>query len=262
MRRRLAAVFLTLLPLATLVVACASSNGDDDADESSDALRRRDVEPSPPVPKPKPDSGIKPPIAPIGPGVLAPPEPWCGETRFDLRRVTRTCEELPHAFVENGTTYIPGTNGRFKVERTLAGTSAPEEAKSKTCSYVWQPAKCGALPDTDKLLIESPKEQIVPRLPGCQYLPPTTPGCYFVAPLPQMDGSIPTGLGRCEVCGFAANDHMWAILPSEWTSFSYWAAGQRRFVQLSSSQDVYDTGLPSSVSAQDVPIYPKDTAPQ
>jgi hypothetical protein len=218
MRRRLAALFLTVLPLAMLVVACASSSDAEEADESTDALRRQDVDPSPPIPKPKPDAGksdatiIKPPIAPLNPGVLAPVEPWCGETRFDLRRVTRLCEELPGAFVENGVTYVPGTNGRFKVERTLATTSAPEAAKAKTCSFIWQPKQCGAVPDTDKLLIESPKEQIVPRLPGCQYLPPTTSGCYFVAPPPHVDGSIPTGLGRCEVCGFAANDHMWAVL--------------------------------------------------
>jgi len=253
--RRHKAVFFIALPLATLV-ACAAPSDPDDAELSSDALRRQGQDPPPP---PTPKKPPKPPIAPVSPGVLEPVGPYCGPTRIDVRRVTRTCEELPTTFVENGTTYVPGTNGRFRIERTLAATSAPEEAKSKTCTFTWEPSTCGALPDTDKLLIQLP-EQLVPRSPGCELMPQ---GCAIIAvPPPVKPGSIPTGLGRCEVCGFAANDHMWAVLPPNWTSFSYVVGTERRFIQLNASTAVYDVSLASSVNAQSLPLYKGDSAPQ
>ena len=254
--RRHKAVFFIALPLVTMLVACGASPDADDAELSSDALRRRDVEPPPPPPKKPPK---KPPIAVSPVDVLAPPEPWCGTTRIDLRRVNRTCEDLPGAFIENGTTYVAGESGRFKVERTLAATSAPDDAKEKTCTFTWEPATCGAPPATAKLLIELP-EQLVPRSPGCEYMPM---GCGIIAVPPEATpGSIPTGLGRCEVCGFAANDHMWAVLPSNWSSFSYVVGSERRFVQLNASTPVYEMNLAGSVGAQSFPLYKGDSAPQ
>src|SRR5262249_36838431 len=154
---------------------------------------------------------------------------------FDLRRAKRKCENLPGAFKVNGVTYIPGQNGRFKVSRPLAGTAAPAAMKQKMCSYTWEPATCLAMPDTAKLRLLEGREQLVPRRPGCERLGPA--GCMIETPPPKIDGGIPTGLGRCEICGFAANNHLWAVLPTTWDSFSYVVNGQRRFVDITSSQE-------------------------
>lgn len=266
MRRRLAVLIGSLFGL-TLVAACLAPGADDGAESSADELRRRGVEV--PAPRPArdagaPDTGTRRPIL-VGPiaTVVAPSTQWCGTTRFDLRRLTRTCEDLPGAVVEAGVTYVPGASGRFAVERPLAGTSAPASLQDKTCAFTWEPVGC-APPDTSVLLVEEPadggaREQLVPRAPGCHYLPG---GCNISTPPPKVDGGNPTGLGRCEVCGFAANDHLWAVLPADWKSFSYWAGDQRRFVQLSAPQDFYEADLGTSVQAQDVTLYKYDSAPE
>lgn len=270
--KRLLALVAVSASLLALGVACAPSS-EEDAESSEAALARRGVDIDPPPP-PKRDAGPKPPVKPplgtigtIGTvgviDVMPAPSTYCGTVRYDLRRVTRTCEDLPGAFVDaDGSTYVPGTGGRFKVERSLAGDpSAPASFVSKTCAYIWESASCAENPNPDlaKLLVEEPTEQIVPRAPGCQFTPN---GCDVKVPPPVVkDGGIPTGIGRCEVCGFASQSQLWAVIPDGWTSFSYITNGERQFVQLNSSQSYYSAPLPSSVAPQDVTIYKYNSAP-
>ncbi|HVJ94554.1 MAG TPA: hypothetical protein VM580_32435, partial [Labilithrix sp.] len=183
---------------------------------------------------------------------------WCGHTRFDLRRAKRKCEKLPGAIVIDKVTYIPGQDGRFRVGRPLAGTKAPSAIKQKTCTYTWEPARCGAVPDTAKLRLEK-REQLVPRAPGCNYLGPG--GCMIKTPTPTIDGGTPTGLGRCDICGFAADKHLWAVLPATWSSFSYVVGGEHHFVPINSSQEFYDIDLPKKVQSQNVTLYEFNSAP-
>jgi hypothetical protein len=260
MRRPLVLFAFAAFGLA-LAAACAPAADLDDVEVGSDALTRRLGAMAPPAPKTG-GGGVRPPIvAPplataVDPGPASPS--WCGETRFDLRRVSRTCEDLPGAYLEGGKTFVPGNGGRFEVERTLAGTEAPPHFQARTCTYTWRPSSCAA-PDTTKLLVEEPTEQLVPRAPGCEYLPG---GCSVKSPPPSVDGGIiPTGLGRCEVCGFATGNHLWAILPADYSMFSYWAGNQRRVVQLSASQEIYEMDLGVSVPDQNVTLYKFDSAP-
>lgn len=243
-------VFVIVAAATAWGLACAPASNDA-AESNDDALKTGG--------KVGPHRPLRPidPAAPIGTIVVGPLS--CDVTRFDLRRVTRVCEDLPGAYVENGVTYVPGEGGRFEVRRTLAGTTAPPSLQEKTCTYTWQPQSC-ELPDTDKLLVEEPTEQLVPRRPGCERLGPA--GCMIKTPPPRVDaGVIPTGLGRCEVCGFAADNHLWAVLPTDWTAFSYWAGGERHYVELASPQDLYMVELGSSVAPQNVTLWKSDGAP-
>lgn len=270
--------YLALSLTAALVGigACTQTSGDaEDTGRVQDGLKRLDhVDEGREVRPLKPLHPIQP-SQPGRPGVLAPPSlstyvpvPACSLTRFDVRRLTRSCEDLPGAVVEGGNTYVPGEGGRFKVERPLANTTAPASLQQKTCSYVWEPAACGAPPDTARLLLEEPDpsdvekpfEQLVPRRPGCEQLGPG--GCDVKTPAPAIDGGIPTGLGRCEVCGFVSGNHLWAVLPADWKSFSYRAGDVRKSVQLTSSQEFYEVELPTFVADQNVTIYQYDSAPE
>jgi hypothetical protein len=247
--------------------ACSSAPDDSDAYESSeDGLSRRGVESDPPVktqPPPKPPKPpVKPPVVKPGAGVLDPVSPGgitCTATRHDLRRKSRTCEALPGAVVIGGVTYVPGTSGRFRVERLLAGTTAPEALLEKACIYTWEPDQCSA-PDTSKLLVE-PDEDLVVRSDACSA---GTNSCGVVTapPTTKPPGVIPNGTGRCEVCGFAANRGMWVVLPAQWRGFQYQLAGemQAKYVYLdvppSTEATVVSVDLGYDVAAQDVSIIP------
>lgn len=91
----------------------------------------------------RPSAGVTPPKTPsviLGGhgGVVRPTavDPVChGKERFDLRRATRSCEDLPGAYVKPGVMFVPGAGGRYRVARLLAATSAPAALQAKVCSY-------------------------------------------------------------------------------------------------------------------------------
>jgi hypothetical protein len=71
----------------------------------------------------------------------------------------------------------------------------------------------------------------------------------------RADGGIPTGLGRCEVCGFPAGNRLAAVLPTDWKGFSYEVGGQERTVYFNASQPFVELSLGASVPDQNVTIY-------
>jgi len=237
MRNLLAASTLAILS-AVLLSACASADstaaadGTDDANDTSStsqalALRGTTttatttnqvvVDPPPPSPPPTylPPHGL----VTTG-GLLAPlcstPAPT---RRFDLRRKTRSCEDLPGAYVVDNTTFIPGNGGHYRVGRLLDGTGAPPVIQAKACIYTWEPDNCAA-PDTSKLLLE-PDEALTERPAICISNPAScAPTVVPTSPF-RVPHVIPNGPGRCEVCGFATNNSLWVVLPDGWTGFQY-----------------------------------------
>lgn len=265
---------------AVLLSACASadagaSGSDSDARDTastSEALARRGtgadapsgnrVVVDPPPPPPSPTSRF--PQLAATPGVLAP---ICtaAARRFDLRRKTRTCEDLPGAYVADGATLVPGDGGHYRVGRLLAGTSAPAVIQAKACIYTWEPDSCAA-PDTAKLLLET-GEAPTERPASC-ISDPASCGPSVVPASPfRVPRVIPNGPGRCEVCGFATNQTMWVVLPDGWRGFQYKLASEPapRFVYLDPPADpaqapadatVIEVPLDTSVPDQDVSLAP------
>lgn len=256
---------------ACVAAASCHHEGETDAvDSTEEALRRIDVAGNDPLiadpPPPKPDAGRPPRRPPLSGGTLsteiAPaPTTYCGETRFELRRSTRSCESLPGVFLQNGVSYVPGTNGRFRVERMLAQTAAPPALQEKTCAYIWEPISCSA-PDQAKLLVEPTSEKLFARAPGCQYLPNQACDNLII----RIDGGIPNGSGVCEVCGFSSDGQLWTVLPNEWqnplvnpsSTISYWVNGQRFQQPIQSFAAPY--AVPST-GDQSVRLYSGNRAP-
>lgn len=267
-----ASASLLLAASVALVGACASNDAatDGPVGETQEALARQLVDRDgtlgsrPPPPPPKPDAGVDAggkwiKVVDVASGAVLATS--CEKKRFDLRRKTRACEDLPGAYVENGVTFVPGAGGRFRVGRLLAGTTAPAALQAKACSFTWEPASCGA-PDTAKLLVTT-NEKLSPRPDACLSRPGA---CGVVATLPstRFPSVIPNGPGRCEVCGFATQRSMWVVLPPEWNGFSYQLAGEmtQRFVFLepsatpSDEPSVVEVDLGYDVADQDVSILP------
>ncbi len=247
---------LTSLVAAVAVSAC-SATPVDDVDQSGDALSRRGVDPAPPPPAP--------PRPPRPPHVVVPAQPAAeqiapcsGVVRFDVRRATRACEDLPGSAPSGDAVVVPGAGGHFVVGRLLAGTSAPQALQDRACSYTWVPDAC-AQPDVSKLLVE-PREDLVRRPSICASAPAS---CGFKSvPLTSVPPrAIPNGTGRCEVCGFAQGRSMWAILPSDWNGFRFTIHDESRFV--AGDQGAYLGGLvevpldlDDELEGQDVELEP------
>jgi hypothetical protein len=251
-------LLLASLFAAVAVSACTSAPADD-VEESGQTLSRRGTEPTPPPSPPRPPRPPRPPhVAVPAEPVAEQTAPCSGVVRYDVRRATRTCEDLPGSAPSGDTFVVPAAGGHFVVGRLLAGTSAPQALQAKACSYTWVPDAC-AQPDVSKLLIEA-HEDLVRRPSTCSNAPAS---CAFKAvPLTSVPPrAIPNGTGRCEVCGFAQGSYMWAILPSDWNGFRFSINGESRFV--SGEQGAYLGGLVEvpldfgyEVEGQDVEIDP------
>ena len=277
MRTLLAASTLAIFS-AVLLPACASADSarsgtDADVDpggmaSTSEALARRGIgAPAATgnqviVDPPPPPSRFPPLGAVATAGVLAP---VCEAParRFDLRRRSRSCEDLPGAVVVNGVTSIPGAGGHYVVGRLLEGTSAPPVLQAKACIYTWEPDSCAA-PDVAKLLLE-PGEAPTERPASCISDPASCgPSVVPTAPF-RVPHIIPNGPGRCEVCGFATNRSLWVVLPDGWRGFQYKlaSASAPSFVYLDPPADpaqapadptVIEVPLGESVVDQDVSL--------
>lgn len=271
MRTLLAASILA--SSAVLLAACASPVPDaEETDETSEALAARGSDVTARggggrvIVDPVPDAGVKPPkqLGPLlGSGVLASPTCIGTQVRFDIRRKTRSCEDLPGAYVDGtGAVLVPGTGGHFRVGRLLDGTTVPEAFKAKACMYTWEPDACAG-PDTAKLLVE-PSEDLDERPASCISNPAS---CTIkpVSPEPfRVPHVIPNGPGRCEVCGFATNRSVYAILPTN-MSFSFRLANEAtpRYVYVTppaglvgaDPTTLVEVTLPYDVADQDVEIY-------
>ena len=282
MRTLVAASTLAMFS-AVLLSACASADSADSADSTgadpdpndtastSQALARRGsgvaassgdkviVDPPPPPPPRFPPLGIAP-----GSGLLAP---VCASPvrRFDLRRKTRSCEDLPGAYVAGGATLIPGAGGHYRVGRLLEGTGAPPVIQAKACIYTWEADGCAA-PDTAKLLLE-PGEAPTERPATCISNPASCGPSVVPASPFRVPHIIPNGPGRCEVCGFATNRSLWVVLPDGWRGFQYKLASEPapRFVYLDPPADpaqapvdatVIEVPLDAAVVDQDVSLSP------
>jgi hypothetical protein len=278
--RTLLAASILAASSAVLLSACASANPDapdgpdgEQTAETSEALVARGAGSAASaggdhvIVDPAPDPGVKPPKqlgVHFGGGVLAPPTCIGTQVRFDIRRKTRSCEDLPGAYVDGtGAVLVPGTGGHFRVGRLLASTSVPETFKEKACMYTWEPDACAG-PDKPKLLVE-PGENLDERPASCISNPescaikPATPEPFRI---PHV---IPNGPGRCEVCGFATNRSFFAILPTN-MSFSFRLANETtsRFVYVTQPPGVVDAApvtlvevaLPYDVADQDVDLFP------
>jgi hypothetical protein len=258
MRTRLAT--FSVLALLALTNACGTDVGEDAA-SSADGLARVGIEPAPPpVKRPPPP---KPPIYDPPVTVLDPGSTVCSPVRFDVRRAVRSCEDLPGAVVENGVTFVPGTGGRFRVERILAGTTVPASIQAKTCSYTWEPQGCADV-DKPKLLL-APNETLLQRPAKC-----LTPGkCGMKATLwsRKFPGRIPNGIGRCPTCGITSNNHLYAVLPEDGvfryqitdfggTTTMYWIYTDELPATTVEDAVVVDIELPVPVPDQDVELDP------
>lgn len=232
MRTLLAASTLAMFT-AVLLPACASADANGagagtDVDpgntaSTAEALARRGSG----VAAPTGNQGIVDPPPPphhptlgvVATGGLLAPVCEAPARRFDLRRRTRSCEDLPGAVTVNGVTTVPGTGGHYVVGRLLEGTSAPPVIQAKACIYTWQPDGCAA-PDVAKLLLE-PGEAPTERPATC-ISDPASCGASVVPTAPfRVPHIIPNGPGRCEVCGFATNRSLWVVLPDGWRGFQY-----------------------------------------
>jgi len=262
--RTLFAASLALLS-AVLLSACSSSDpGSEDTDfeSTADPLSRGSkvvVDPPPPPPPKGPKH-----VLPLHGGVLAPPNAVCaGKQRFDLRRQTRSCEDLPGAYLQGGATLVPGTGGHFRVGRLLAGTSAPAVLQAKACSYTWEPDSC-AEPDKSKLLVET-AENLVERSPSCLTNPAACGPATAAPSPPRFPSVIPNGTGRCDVCGFGTGRSLWVVLPQYWPGFRFTLANEStpRYVYIDPPADasqaldettVVEVPLPFDVIDQDVSL--------
>jgi hypothetical protein len=261
MRTLLAASTCALFLAVPLVLsACAPSDPtfSEEASSTSEALAIKGAEVTPPPTKKK---IALPPVHGGNVGVYDP-GPCSGKVRFDLRRATRSCEDLPGAYVEGGVTFVPGNGGRFRVGRLLAGTAAPAALQDKACSFTWEPTSC-APPDKAKLLLvpEPGGERLQERTSACLNDPAA---CKVVATFPGNHTParffIPNGPGRCEVCGYASNRSLFVVLPPSLTGFDYRLAGEPvRYVYLdaqtlSEEPSVIEVQLDHDVVDQDVSI--------
>lgn len=280
MRTLFAASALVLF--STVVLSACSSAPDassEDTASTSEALAIRGVDtapptkgtrPPPPLPPPDagtPDPGPHHPLGGIVRGgkadVLAQGDVCYPKTRFDLRRKTRSCEDLPGAYVQGGVTFVPGSGGKYRVGRLLAGTAAPAVLQARACIYTWEPDSCAA-PDSSKLLLES-TEKVAERPSTC-LTNPASCGITVTPPATHPPHSIPNGPGRCDVCGFGTNRTLWVVLPPTWSNFSYQLQGEQtnHYVFMSeapvetSAEEpvVVEVELPYEVVDQDVTIYP------
>jgi hypothetical protein len=281
MRTLFAASTLALFAAVPLL-ACSSSNplNAEDTSTTSEALARRgDLDPLPRKPVTVDagapdtgthDAGYRGPFGNIqvpNVGVLSSeiPPPCSPDERFDLRRKTRTCEDLPNAYVENGVTFVPGNGGRFRVGRLLTGTTAPPSLQNRACIYTWENAGSCAAPDKAKLLVEA-TEDLSARPSICV----TNPAACVInntLPATHPPHAVPNGPGRCEVCGLATNRSLWVVLPPQWRAFEYQLAGEQvsHFVFLDELPNppaptddvvVLEVALPTDVAEQDVEIDP------
>jgi hypothetical protein len=281
--RTLLAASILAASSAVLLSACSGSESpidsqsdSEDTASTSEALARRGIATSPGaggdlvIVDPAPDAGV-PPKGPkalfpgIGDSVLAPPTCIGTKVRFDLRRTTRACEDLPGAYLENGVTLVHASGGHFRVGRLLDGTSAPDALKSRACIYTWEPDACAG-PDKAALLVEA-TEDLQLRSPDC-ITNPASCGIKPATPSPfRVPHVIPNGPGRCEVCGYATNRSLWAVLPQNWSGFSYRLANESTtqyvyndppagLVQSTDSSIGVEIALPADVAAQDVEIFP------
>jgi hypothetical protein len=291
MRNHLAASTLAILS-AVLLSACASADSGDTAADTADtadtastsqALARRGIDSTPPSggrvvvdpPPPPPPTPPTPPRFPnlglvSGADVLAPLCAAPGTARrFDLRRKTRSCEDLPGAYVADNATLIAGAGGHYRVGRLLDGTSAPAVIQAKACIYTWEPDDCAA-PDTAKLLLES--DEAPTERPAICITNPASCAPIVAPPSPfRTPHVIPNGPGRCEVCGFAADKSLWVVLPDGWRGFQYKLPTETapHFVYLdapatpatpatpaSTDTTVIEVPLDASVVDQDVALAP------
>lgn len=193
-----------------------------------------------------------PPLGAVAVGGLLAPVCAAPARRFDLRRATRSCEDLPGAVVAGGVTSIPGTGGHYVVGRLLEGTSAPAALQAKACIYTWEPDTCAA-PDVARLLLE-PGEAPTERPATCISNPASCgPSVVPTAPF-RVPHVIPNGPGRCEVCGFASNRSLWVVLPDGWRGFQYrlTSASTPSFVYLDPPAD--PAQAPADVTVIEVPL--------
>ncbi|MDB4935720.1 MAG: hypothetical protein JWP87_2692 [Labilithrix sp.] len=281
--RTLLAASILAASSAVLLSACSSPEQNDstpgseseDTRSTSEALARRGVDTAPrgggliivdPVPDAGGPKGSSGGLVWNGGAVFAPPTCIGTQVRYDVRRKSRTCEDLPGAYVDaNGATLVPGTGGRFRVGRLLEGTSAPDVFKAKACIYTWEPDACAG-PDKGKLLIEA-EEDLQERSSDC-ITNPASCGIKPASPSPyRVPHVIPNGPGRCEVCGFATNRSLWAVLPQNWSGFSYKLASDTTshyvyndrpasLVQSTDQSIGVEITLPADVADQDVEIFP------
>lgn len=247
--------WLSVVAMGALSLAAAScSSGSEGGllETETSALKRREVEGELPDRVQVPDAGT-PDAAPppkgatvvMIPGVVlanpTPPPSYCSPRRYVLRRLmtSPTCLGLPGIVTEtDGTKSLYGTGGRFRISTLPVAASAPAELKERSCGIVWE-RTCtgGANPDLAKLAL-APRESLV-----------------------QSDWALFGGSGHCDVCGYATQTHMWAILPG-WRSFSYNVAGHHYYQVLPEVSTVADMPLEEAISGtEDVTLYYGDTAP-
>lgn len=247
--------------VASLVAACSSS-GVDDAESSGDALSRRTGEPSEPrgsrtpAPKPPRAPGVPAPTE-VGPPTTPPPAvptACCQPVTVEVQRAaTRlvggvltppACGDLPGAYVEAGVTYVDGAGGRWSLATRATPAGMPASLAQGACVYTWYPRGGCAYADRDKLQLH--ENDWLFTVSGA-------PICY--------SRGTPQGLGRCEVCGVTAQNHMWAVLPSDWSSFSFWAGGERHSVTLDPGVHGFEADLGYALADELVTVYLADGAP-
>ncbi len=239
--RSLRVAFIAVASVVGLAACAASASHEEDTTSTSQsALKREGIDTSrppvvivdpPPPPPPKPPKGWV--VGPL-PTVVYDPGPTvqCTPTRFDGQRTTRACADLPG--VNTQTNELAATGGRWKIDHLFPATFPPE-VRARACSYTWIPsggASC-APPDLDALLLDEDadgkdeRRSLQERPAEC--LAGGT-GCSLATldPSPEgsgssnaLDAGVIYGGARCEVCGFAFGDYLYAVLPSYWQGFRY-----------------------------------------
>jgi hypothetical protein len=117
-----------------------------------------------------------------------------------------------HAFLREGTcSEVPGKDGKW-IARTLF-PDAPEEIRSRACTYRWSTA------------LSAPDVAALRNLPLAHVTPNCEPGIAAVVPQGRakvlMAPSIgaPTGVSGCDVCARLSGKHVFLILPAERLDF-------------------------------------------
>ena len=236
MNSRLASLLAVLLA----VPACATVPLDDeDTDTSSAALKRggmdldapvKDVRPpkplppQPPPPQPPPPPKYPDVIGPIGP-VVGVFEAECARPRYDGRRTTRACTDLPGVTSDGTSHYLAGAGGKWKIDYVFP-ESVPANVRSRACSYTWtsEGSTCHS-PDKSVLLLDTEEEQALQlRSAACAANASSCEVAYLDIEAIRLAPGSPIfwpGGGRCDVCGFVYGDRMYAVLPDYWSGFSY-----------------------------------------
>ena len=152
-------------------------------------------------------------------------EASCATPRYDGRRTTRACTDLPGVTTDGASHYLAGAGGKWKIDHVFP-ESVPANVRSRACSYTWisEGTTCRS-PDKSVLLLDAQEEQgLQLRSATCAANGASGDVAYLnidaIRLAPDTFVFWPGG-GRCDVCGFVNQDRMYAVLPDYWSAFSY-----------------------------------------